>query len=242
MKNKIYYNCVNALIAIGILSIPVSILFYILFESKIIESYINPFNILVAGVVTCILSFVVHFILTKTSAYKRIGLMYKEAHDIDFELTLEGEIESSLDKKMSGLSYRKNDLPGFKNVYINEQLLQNGKRFSRVIYLTDFNDKPFKLTGQLDTIIRKYYSDNSIEVEGITGVVCFKAEGKKAGKYKMIKDYFNYDTAKNIVSQFVLCAVDTKEKLIYFNNDNITGKRTIPLRMITDILGKERNS
>lgn len=241
MKDKLYYNFVNALIAVGILSIPVSLLFYILFEAKIIESYINHFNILVTGVAICILSFVLHFMLTRTSSYKRISWMYKEVNETIFELTLGENIDVSLANKVIELGFRENDLPGFTKVYINEQFLQNGKIFSKVIYLADNNEKPFILIKELDTILRKYYSDNNINVEAITGIVCFKVEGNKAEKYKTVKDYFNYDASKNIVSQFVLCAADVKNKLIYFNNDNFSGKRTIPLRMITDVFGKERN-
>ena len=238
MKDKLYYNFVNSLLGLGIIALPISVLIYILFEKKIVVTYMNHFNVLVIGAAVCILSFLLHFILTRSYGYKKVMLKYKEENNLKLSIT--GDIFEGIKVKMGEMGYHLVSLPNLFDLYVQEEPLKDSRLYVKVVALLK-EETSRKVLKEAESTLIKYYEDNNINIEAITGVVGVVFEGvtkKQIERYEEARDYFNYNSDKDIVIQIALCAVDIQESLVYFNSDNVTGKRLIPIKMINDIFGE----
>ncbi|NLN04871.1 MAG: hypothetical protein GX166_08670 [Clostridiaceae bacterium] len=234
MKDKFYYNFVNSLIAVGILSIPVSILVYILFEKGVVVTYFNNFVVLVIGVVVCILSFVLHFVLSKTYGYKKVMWKYKEENEIELPFD---NLSEGFGKSLKDLGFHVVSLPDLIDVFVLEEPLKDGL-YIKAAFCVKEEEFDLKKVRNVENTLTRYYFDNDMAIKAITGICCVvldEVTKRKVEKYKQVKDYFNYNEPKDVVVQIAFCAADLHSKKIYFNSENITGKRNIPILLINDI-------
>jgi len=234
VKDKFYYNFVNSLIAVGILSIPVSILVYILFEKGVVVTYFNNFVVLVIGVVVCILSFVLHFVLSKTYGYKKVMWKYKEENEIELPFD---NLSEGFGKSLKDLGYHVVSLPDLFDVFVLEEPLKDGL-YIKAAFCVKEEEFNLKKVRSLENTLTRYYLDNDMAIKAITGICCVVLDGvnkRKVDKYKQVRDYFNYNESKDIVAQIAVCAADLHNRKVYFNSENITGKRNIPILLINDI-------
>lgn len=234
MKDKFYYNFVNSLLAVGILSIPVSILVYILFERGVIVTYFNNFAVLVVGLAVCVLSFIMHFLLSKSYGYKKVMWKYKEENELELPFD---NVSEGFGKSMKDMGYHVVSLPELFDVFVLEEPLKDGL-YIKVAFCVKEEDYDLKKIKSIENTLTRYYLEINMDIKAITGICCIElgiVSNRKVDKYKQVRDYFNYNESKDVVTQIAFCATDMKNRKVYFNSDNITGKRSIPIMMINDI-------
>lgn len=222
MKDKAFLFLLNFLLVFSILGFPLSFLAYVIFERGLINSSVNPFNFLAYGLLLTLIFLALYFILSKTGRYRGIEerLEKENFYDCDLEITK---------ARILSLSYKSLNLSDDYSLYVKEEYMDKD---SIIMSFVLFIDVPFR-KKDFKKAFKEYYKGRE-NIRHINGLVC-----KIEERYKVKKDYFDYDSSLKVLSHYAFCFLSLKDNKIYFNGDRLSKKRYLILKLIDQVFGPD---